>query len=62
MVRAGFDTASKEFGFNHVNFPLLSSVLATLREEYHRFQTDRTLSMVAIVLSVIAIVTAAIFR
>jgi hypothetical protein len=53
---------TKEFGGNHVNFPLLSSVLASLREDERRFRSDRALSIVAIVFSVVAIVTAAVFR
>jgi hypothetical protein len=53
---------TQDLGGNAVNFPLLSSVLAALREEHRKFQSDRTLSIIAIVLSVVAIITAAIFR
>ncbi len=49
-------------GGHLVNFPLLTSVLAALRDDERKYRNDRLLSIVAIAISVVAIIAGAWFR
>jgi hypothetical protein len=51
-----FFTRELEEGKNHINFPLLSAVLAELRDQHVTQTANRTLSIFSLSISVIALI------
>ena len=53
---------TKETGVHSINFPLVTSVLADLRDVERKYKNEHLLSVVAIGISLLAIIVGAVFR